>query len=320
MSDIESDQSANEELFGTATVVARTGLTAARIRMWEKRYGAVEPQRTETKRRLYTREDLQRLSLLRSLTDAGHAINRIAAHPLDRLRSLAAEEAEVVRRSQPTADSRVLVVSETGNALLGDDSSVDFEWSCPFATLQDALDSPAVPGADLLLIETDTLFEETLDSARLLAERTGARRTLIAYRFATRELEQSVRGDNPDVILLHGQRDAGRLRRECVFQLEALTGRSDMPDAGAIPERLFGSAQLAKLANISTAVDCECPRHLAELLKGLSAFESYSEACEDRNKDDALVHAYLHRTTAQARRSMEDALQHLLKAEGIELG
>ena len=74
-----------------------------------------------------------------------------------------------------------------------------------------------------------------------------------------------------------------------------------------------------RLARVNSAVNCECPRHLGELLKSLFAFEAYSEACEDRNAEDAMIHAYLHRATAHARRSMEEALQHLLKAEGIEM-
>ena len=36
-------------------VARRTGLSAHVIRIWEKRYGAVEPERTDTNRRLYSR-------------------------------------------------------------------------------------------------------------------------------------------------------------------------------------------------------------------------------------------------------------------------
>ena len=42
-------------------VARRTGLSAHVIRIWEKRYGAVEPERTETKRRLYSDEQIERL-------------------------------------------------------------------------------------------------------------------------------------------------------------------------------------------------------------------------------------------------------------------
>jgi MerR family transcriptional regulator, light-induced transcriptional regulator len=45
-------------------LVARlTGLSAHVIRIWEQRYRAVEPQRTATKRRLYSQRDIERLNL-----------------------------------------------------------------------------------------------------------------------------------------------------------------------------------------------------------------------------------------------------------------
>lgn len=72
-------------------VVRRTGLTAYVIRIWEKRYGAVTPQRTETNRRLYSDEQVERLSLLRDLTQGGHSIGSVARLPTDRLRALAAD-------------------------------------------------------------------------------------------------------------------------------------------------------------------------------------------------------------------------------------
>ena len=57
---------------------------------------------------------------------------------------------------------------------------------------------------------------------------------------------------------------------------------------------------------------------MASLLQSLCAFEKYSDDCEERNPEDALLHSYLHRTTAKARRSMEEALRHLILTEGID--
>ncbi len=71
-------------------VAQRTGLTAHVIRVWEKRYGAVKPGRTGTNRRLYSDEELERLSLLRDVTRGGHSISAVAQLPMDKLRQLAA--------------------------------------------------------------------------------------------------------------------------------------------------------------------------------------------------------------------------------------
>ncbi|MDQ6859925.1 MAG: MerR family transcriptional regulator [Verrucomicrobiota bacterium] len=76
----------------TLTFVARqTGLTIHTIRIWEKRYGAVQPVRADNNRRLYTEEDVERLRLLREATLAGHAIGQIARASLPELERLVRE-------------------------------------------------------------------------------------------------------------------------------------------------------------------------------------------------------------------------------------
>ena len=72
-------------------VARRTGLSAHVIRIWEKRYGAVEPERTGTNRRLYSDEQIERLSLLRDITQNGHSIGHVAKLPTEKLRELARE-------------------------------------------------------------------------------------------------------------------------------------------------------------------------------------------------------------------------------------
>ena len=80
-------------------VVAKlTGLSPHVIRVWEKRYRAVTPMRTDTNRRVYTQADVQRLELLRQATEAGHSICRIAALPQDRLALMAAELSSLSRK------------------------------------------------------------------------------------------------------------------------------------------------------------------------------------------------------------------------------
>lgn len=84
-----------ESLHPIQVVVARTGLTAHVIRIWEKRYGAVNPERTPTNRRLYSDAQIERLILLRRLAAAGHGIGFVAKLPTERLEKLVAEGAAV---------------------------------------------------------------------------------------------------------------------------------------------------------------------------------------------------------------------------------
>lgn len=77
----------------------RTGIPPDLLRAWERRYGAVEPQRTETGRRLYSDLDIRRLGLLKRLVGAGRRISDVAALALDTLEAMAAEDDEARSRS-----------------------------------------------------------------------------------------------------------------------------------------------------------------------------------------------------------------------------
>ena len=65
-----------------------TGLSAFVIRAWEKRYSVVSPSRTETNRRLYSEEDIEKLRLLNDAIQKGHNIGGIAKLSIDELKSV----------------------------------------------------------------------------------------------------------------------------------------------------------------------------------------------------------------------------------------
>ncbi|MDH3600576.1 MAG: cobalamin-dependent protein [Candidatus Tectomicrobia bacterium] len=87
-------------------VVLRTGLSPHVIRVWEKRYGAVEPMRTPTNRRRYTDADIERLLLLQRATRIGRSIGQIAHLPTETLRNLVREDEEASLPSAPQPVSR----------------------------------------------------------------------------------------------------------------------------------------------------------------------------------------------------------------------
>ncbi|MBA3273125.1 MAG: MerR family transcriptional regulator [Chthoniobacterales bacterium] len=124
----------------TIKVVAReTGLSVHAIRVWEKRYGVVNPVRAGNNRRLYTEQDVEKLRLLHEATQAGHSIGQIAkASPaeLKRLLRQSARGAEPVarhsRRGTADATADLLVAAVRATARLD------------AADLRDVLDRAAV--------------------------------------------------------------------------------------------------------------------------------------------------------------------------------
>lgn len=69
-------------------VANRTGLSTHVIRVWERRYGAIEPKRSDTNRRLYSDADVDRLKLLNGVRAQGQSIRLIAQLPNSELKQL----------------------------------------------------------------------------------------------------------------------------------------------------------------------------------------------------------------------------------------
>ena len=83
-------------------VAREIGLTAHVLRIWERRYGAVVPKRTATRRRVYSKGDMERLRMLRQLTLMGHPISSVANLSLDELDArLESRPGQLAAASQP---------------------------------------------------------------------------------------------------------------------------------------------------------------------------------------------------------------------------
>jgi DNA-binding transcriptional MerR regulator/methanogenic corrinoid protein MtbC1 len=97
-------------------VCHRTGLSAHVIRVWGKRYGLVCCQRTDSNRRLYSDAMIERLRLLKELTDCGHRIGQISCLSLEELRTLherempAAPDGTAAREVSPSSVEECLAV------------------------------------------------------------------------------------------------------------------------------------------------------------------------------------------------------------------
>lgn len=67
-----------EPTYSLGAVTRLTGLSEHVLRAWERRHGAVRPQRTPGGTRRYREADVARLRLLRGAVEAGHAIGEVA--------------------------------------------------------------------------------------------------------------------------------------------------------------------------------------------------------------------------------------------------
>ena len=81
----------------------RTGLSPHVLRVWERRYRAIEPTRNDGGRRLYSDGDIERLRLMALATAAGRGISQIARLPTKALQQLVRDDEEA-RRQLGTSD------------------------------------------------------------------------------------------------------------------------------------------------------------------------------------------------------------------------
>ncbi len=170
-----------------AVVAARTGLSRDVIRVWERRYAAVDPTRSPGGQRLYSDEQINRLRLLEAATRHGRTIGTVAGLPTaDLERLLAEDEAESLIAPPPYERSRE--VDDVEEALTHvralDGSSLDRELRRTIARhgvsafLDDVVPSLMRRIGDEWHAGRLSIANEHLASAAVLAIVFGAMRTV----------------------------------------------------------------------------------------------------------------------------------------------
>jgi DNA-binding transcriptional MerR regulator/methylmalonyl-CoA mutase cobalamin-binding subunit len=112
------------ERYSVKAAAQASGLTPDTLRAWERRYHAVVPIREDNGRRLYTQDQIARLTLLGRATRMGHAISLVAPLSDDELKNLLASHS-----SKSPGDSHVdqpRLVDELLSAIVSHDR-IEFE-------------------------------------------------------------------------------------------------------------------------------------------------------------------------------------------------
>lgn len=296
-------------------VAARlAGLPVETLRVWERRYGVSDAGRSPRGQRLYSSEQVRRLGLLKRAVDQGHAISTVARLDIDELLALAGVAPPV--ESEP----RLLRLAIAGGALTRQLAAartapvLDIVASCQY--LHQAPQALAGVTADLLLIEASEMNADSLPAVMATRAALNVRAVVVLYRFCDSATVRRLR--EQDCLVARAPSDVAEVALLCATAF-AGGGRPPPPPALPVAPRRLEDQQLAELAAMSTSIDCECPRHLADILLMLTSFERYSAQCVSRNAADAKLHQDLARSAGHARMLMEQALERLAYAEGLPL-
>lgn len=312
---------------GTAARLA--GIPVETLRVWERRYGVVGPGLSPRGHRLYATEDVSRLALIKQLVDLGNPIGSIATLPLTSLRQMrdAADAASHVARVGPQVwPPQIVRVALVGEALAQRAAGIGHEAptlavAATCAEAAGALESLSGISADVLAIELPTLQVDTVGVVDAIVQAVGARTAVVAYRFGPAAVVSALRARG--YAVLHSPLDLAELERlgRDAIHFGPTPARPAAPPAPSdtVPARRFDDRSLAQIAQASTALYCECPRHVVELLLTLGTFERYSAECVNRSPADAALHRYLQRVAGSARALFEDALVLVARSEGLAL-
>ena len=295
--------------YNIGAVARLSGIARERIRIWERRYDAVVPHRDAANNRLYSQADVDRLILIRRLVDGGQAISHVARLSLAELEARLAAATPAPSSLMP---ERVLAFGPEAAML----HAQLRDWGLASVTeLPDvgaATAWLASGSADLVLAAIPTVTHQELTA--LLQLHRSAPRTplLLVYRFAPhRLLDQLARVGIRAVKapLQHDDLGAGGTLAQPGTATSGAAGAGLATPAGQdYRTRQFTAAELHRLGSRVDAVACECPQHLANLVRDLQAFEDYTLACEAATPADAALHRQVYEVIARARALTEDAL------------
>lgn len=306
-------------LYRIATVSNLTGIPVQTIRVWESRHAVVQPTRSAGNVRLYRRADIERLSLLKAVVDAGHAIGTVASLTDRQIRARLKHAPGLAAKARESC-CRVLVCGEALAATLQAawSARTDVRVQATLALLADA--EPVSPGQfDAVIVDAPVLNSALPPALRELQAATKARVAIVVYGLGKRQV--LARLDNANVIALAAPTDPAQIARICQLGLSVTPAAPDSFSQmlmHPVAPRRYDDARLYQIGQMPPKMQCECPNHIAELLTKLNAFERYSLECESTNMVDASVHAMLYSASGHCREMLEEVLHRLLLHEGLE--
>lgn len=298
------------------------GVPVATLRVWERRYGVVAAPKTATGQRLYSGHDVQRLRLIKQLTERGHAIGTIAALALPALEALAAGELMASSTLPAAAPARrAWVVGRAAAQKLQAAGVTPLRVWHDLDEAEAQAQGPAAGDAvDVLLVQLNSLQPLAASRVRALAVRLQAAAVVVLYAFGAEAVAESLRATGVSVRREPATgRELGALLGAAPTTPPAHTAPTAAAPMPPVEPRRYSDEALAALAELPSAVACECPRHMAEIVLQLAGFERYSAECLARSPADAALHRHLGQVAGAARSLFERAVERLVAEEGLVL-
>ena len=310
-------------------VSSLSGVPTPTLRVWEMRYETFQPQKTESKHRLYSDDDVLKATVLKRLTDQGHSISSIAQLSTTELNRLLQQQQETnQRKASADLKNQTVSIAVIGLPLAAKIESKKFTFSFNnqairitdiFSTVQQALTAKFQKNPQILLIHTNSLHAGVQVDIHRLAQINNALQVIVLYNYGQEPIIESMKRCGMMVRREPiSDSDLAELIKS-VLMVNTESSANILSAGLLIPPRKYDDIELMRVANISTNVLCECPKHVSEIITQLASFEKYSHECLNNSTEDAHLHAYLSSVSGSARALFESALEMVAKHEGIKL-
>ncbi|MEY3212633.1 MAG: hypothetical protein RIT28_3114 [Pseudomonadota bacterium] len=308
------------------TVAELTGISRATLLAWERRYAIVEPSRQDNGYREYSDNDLACLQSVKLLMDKGYKVSEAISLIQEAQKTVQAQTRETV------PGVRIAALHDTLTQQL--DVTQSYLGGLTVARIAPDLDrffalSHEEP-VDVLVVRLALLGGAPRDNLRRCVEVTRAQSVVVIYEFATHKTLAKLA--QLGARLVQGPVRVATLRQAIVeqiaFERAAANGgvgpgyapTALAPAVGEAPSPpRFTDAELGRLREMRTGLDCECPNHLAGLVAALIAYERYSADCVARDEADAALHRAMGEGTGRARQILEELLVRVCEQDGIRI-
>jgi hypothetical protein len=332
-------------------VAARlAGLSAATLRVWERRYRLTATERSSTGQRLYSAPQVRRLGVLKQLVDQGHAIGTLAALPDERLLDmLDAGAAGPLAPGGAAGQGGVLDVAAIGAGLvqrlaaaIGGGLPLRLHGSAASLGHTDQLTAgykaaSVSAGPLVLLIELAEPDGSDLEGLVAARARVGAAAAVVMYRFCSSATVRTLRAGG--FLVARFPAELGELPLLCRAALQRrgavvpalvrpLARASTSTSTAGVSAPRFDDVTLAAIGqrdqrreNAAGGAGHEGARMLADMLLQVGSFERYSARCaaggsdaqSNDNASDAALHRHLELVSGKARLLLEGAMDRLLR-------
>ena len=310
-------------LYGIGTVARLTGLRPDTLRAWERRYGLGASHKSATGRRQYTQADLDHLQLIAALVNDGARIGEIANSERKTLEMLLRQRGirgrEALSKSKPRAVFVGAALCKWLDSHQGCISGVDARLARMDIAAMEESAFVVLKDSDVMILESASLSRASVTRIKSLHDDALAKRIIVVYQFGNTQWLEDLQAAGVGAMAFPP--DAGKLAFEIarnIAESEISAGEGNLGELMTAKPRQFGAVELAAAASLESTLNCECPKHIAQLITALIAFEEYSASCSVDNWHEAAVHSCIYAYAGQARHLMEKALRTVLEERGEE--